>query len=240
MSRFLRSYGDVVFTGLMILLFAVWPSIDLALVDPFYEPGVGFQAREVWWIKIIYMIVARFWVLALLFTVLLLAGIVPRFRSRWAHQRKALIYLLVALVIGPGLIVNSGLKNHWGRPRPVQLARYGGNARFTPALVPSHQCPHNCAFASGHAAAAFFPMAGYWLTRRRRWLVGGIAFGLLVGYIRIAMGAHFLSDIVFAGLIVHFTCRWLAYLFGYATTVPEGHGKLEIDETVKLKTSDIR
>ncbi|MFP5392787.1 MAG: hypothetical protein ACLGI6_14765, partial [Gammaproteobacteria bacterium] len=61
-------------------------------------------------------------------------------------------------------------------------------------------------------------------TRRRRWLAGGVAFGLLVGAVRMAMGAHFLSDVLFAGLIVHFTCRAMAAAFGLGAIGRAGTG----------------
>lgn len=218
MNAFLHKYGDLVLTCALALFFWIWPDIDLSIAARFYQPGVGFPASQVWWVKIIYNVVAKLWVLALVWLFILLIGFVPRFRVHIAPWRKMLAYLLVTLLVGPGLIVNSVLKDHWGRPRPVHLAQFGGTADFAPPLVPDKQCASNCAFVSGHAAVAFYPIAGFWLTRRRRWLVGGIASGLFVGYLRMAMGAHFLSDVLFAGIIVHLTCRWLAYAFRIAPT----------------------
>jgi lipid A 4'-phosphatase len=220
MSALFRRYGDVLLTLVLVATFAIWPTLDLMLVEPFYQPGVGFPASQIWWVNAFYVAVARAKMLALIMMVLLLAGYIPLFRARWRHRRKALAYLLVALALGPGLIINTVFKDNWGRPRPLHLEKFGGSATFTPVLVLSKQCHRNCSFASGHAGAAFFPMAGYWLTRKRRWLVAGIAFGLFIGFLRMAMGAHFLSDILFAGLIVHFTCRYLAFLFGFPGSLP--------------------
>ena len=217
MSAWLRRYGDVVLAFVLLLAFTGWPEVELRLAAPFYRHGLGFPAGQLWWIQAIYLVFARFWVLAVILLALLLAGLLPFVRAHWPrfpYRRKALLYLLTALVLGPGLIVNTVFKDHWGRPRPVHLTQFGGSATFTPVLAYSTQCAKNCSFPSGHAGAAFFPMAGYWLTRQRRWLVLGISLGVLVGYVRMAMGAHFLSDIVFSGLIVHFTCRWLASRFG--------------------------
>ncbi len=58
---------------------------------------------------------------------------------------------------------------------------------------------------SGHAALAFWVTAFAFLFpvgQRRPLLVMGVVFGLLMGLARMAEGAHFLSDILFAGIIV--------------------------------------
>ena len=213
MSGCLRRYPDLVFALALALVFVAWPGVDLWLAGLFYLPGHGFSVWQGWWVQLTYVVVARFWLLAPLLVLLLVFASARRAPARWRARRRALAYLLAVLLIGPGLITNTLLKNQWGRPRPVHLAAFGGQAAFVPALQPSRACVTNCAFVSGHAAAAFYPIAGFWITRRRRYLVGGIAFGLFVGVVRMAMGAHFLSDVLFAGVVVAVTCRLLAPLF---------------------------
>ncbi|MGH7125190.1 MAG: phosphatase PAP2 family protein, partial [Stellaceae bacterium] len=72
--------------------------------------------------------------------------------------------------------------------------------------MPATACERNCSFVSGHAAAGFGLVAFSFLTldrRRRRVLrAGAVAAGSLIGLARMAQGAHFLSDVVFAGLVV--------------------------------------
>lgn len=89
-----------------------------------------------------------------------------------------------------------------GGARPSTVVEFGGTKRFTRVFEPSDQCTHNCAFASGHAAAATMPVAGYFIARSRRsrraWLATGIASGITIGLTRMLTGGHFLSDIVFA------------------------------------------
>ncbi|RZI40844.1 phosphatase PAP2 family protein [Herbaspirillum sp. HC18] len=213
MNLFLRRYGDVVLLCALALVFVLWPELDLMIAAQFYEPGIGFPMNELWWVQLTYRVLAHVWVLAAIGMFLLVLGFLPGFKAHLAPRRKAIAYLLAVLLAGPGLVVNTVLKDHWGRARPIHLEQFGGKAQFTPPLQPSTQCGRNCSFASGHAAGAFFPMAFFWVTRRRRWLVGGIALGLFVGYVRMAMGAHFLSDVLFAGMIVHFACRGFAWLF---------------------------
>ena len=70
----------------------------------------------------------------------------------------------------------------------------------------SDQCERNCSFTAGHPSAGFALAAlGYaYVSRRRRWqvLAAATGFGLLVGLARVAAGGHFLSDVLFSGIIV--------------------------------------
>lgn len=99
------------------------------------------------------------------------------------------------------------LKDNWGRARPSHTVEFGGKKTFTPALIISNQCDHNCSFVCGHAAMAFTPVALAFVLRprrQRRWaLAAGLGFGGLVGVVRIIEGGHFLSDVLFAGLLVY-------------------------------------
>lgn len=212
MRQFLARHAAILLAITAAVIFTLWPQLDLMLAARFYVPGAGFPMGQAWWMQLIYVVVAKTGLLAFLWLFLLLVGFHPGVRE-WVPRRAVTAYLLAALAVGPGLIVNTILKDHWGRPRPVHLMQFGGESTFTPALQPSDQCSRNCAFVSGHAAAGFYPMAGFWVTRRRRWLAGGAVFGLLVGFTRMAMGAHFLSDVLFAGLIVYFTCWLLSLVF---------------------------
>ena len=69
------------------------------------------------------------------------------------------------------------------------------------------QCVNNCSFVGGEAAAMFALFFALALLatgpRRNRLILLGLAAGALAGFIRMAQGGHFLSDIVFAG------CSWL-------------------------------
>lgn len=125
-----------------------------------------------------------------------------------------MVFLLLALALGPGLLINAVMKEVSGRARPVQIAQFGGPQRFTPAFTLAHECDRNCSFVSGHVAAATMPVAGYYVaaTRRRRrlWLATGLALGALVGLARLLVGAHFLSDVVIAMLLTWLVCALLA------------------------------
>jgi lipid A 4'-phosphatase len=123
--------------------------------------------------------------------------------------------LAVALFVGPGLVANLMLKDNWGRARPRDVIEFGGKKPFTPALVPASQCQRNCSFVSGEASSMFtagFAAAMVWPQARAALLVGGVAAGLAAGLVRMAQGAHFLSDIVFAGVFMALTVSILHVL----------------------------
>ncbi len=127
-------------------------------------------------------------------------------------SNRVIVFLLFALAIGPGMIVNGVLKEYWGRARPYQVSEFGGNRRFTAAFVVSDQCPSNCSFVSGDASLGYFGLAFFFVTRRRKAFIAGagILAGSLFGLVRMAQGAHFLSDVIFSGVFT-FLAAWLLY-----------------------------
>lgn len=119
-------------------------------------------------------------------------------RLRW-------MIVMAALVVGPGVVANLVLKDNWGRARPRDVVEFGGARHFTPALVPVGECRRNCSFVSGEAASMFaiaFAGAMVWPQVRLTMLAGGVIAGLAAGLVRVSQGAHFLSDIVFAGVFM--------------------------------------
>ncbi|MEI6557229.1 MAG: phosphatase PAP2 family protein [Rhodospirillaceae bacterium] len=131
------------------------------------------------------------------------------------------LFLLLALLAGPGLMANLVLKDNWHRARPFQIEAFGGPLRFTPALVLADQCDHNCAFVCGDASAGFFLHSFAYVAQRRRRTIfwAGIGAGLLTGLVRLGQGAHFLSDVFFAGVLILAVTAALHTLFwGRAAT----------------------
>lgn len=193
--------------GLLLasVVFRVWPGLDLAVATAFYSPGQGFAGEHSVWMAWVYEAVPRLGqaLLVLALLVGLTRWIWPRQVPRWFWRRLAAWLLVV--VLGVGLFVHEALKNRVGRPRPEQIVQMGGQAPYVPIYTVSHWCQSNCSFVSGHAAIGFSVMGlGMWapLHRRRRWWLAGMLLGLGIGYVRMAQGGHFLSDIVFAGLSI--------------------------------------
>ena len=131
--------------------------------------------------------------------------------------RKAVIFFIVVVIMAPGIVVNSILKENVGRPRPIHITEYGGTAVFQPPFVISNQCENNCSFVSGHAAFAFtFMVIGLLFRNRLRHIIctSGFIFGALVGFVRIFQGKHFFTDVVFAFFFTWLTIT-LIYKFFY-------------------------
>jgi lipid A 4'-phosphatase len=194
-------------------LFSQFPQLDLAVSSLFLDPGAGFTVGQIFAIRLLH----EGWDIAARTTALLLAGYLAAsfiWTSLAARgRRRAAAFLLLTLLIGPGLLVNT-LKSTWGRARPVTVVELGGDRQFTPALVPSDQCDRNCSFSSGHAAFGFWWITPAFIDRRRRgmWFAVGLTLGLGIGLVRIAQGGHFLSDVIFSGWIVYGTALALRAL----------------------------
>lgn len=193
-------------TLVALALFRLWPELDLGVSGAVFDADGPSRfplgdTPPVRWVYLAVPWIGRF---------LLLASLVMLFRThtplRW--RRRAQV-LLLALVLGLWGVVNVGLKDHWGRPRPTEVSALGGPHPFQSAGTVSPYCDRNCSFVSGHAATGFTLMAvgllGTPATRRRWWRIGVVA-GLLVGAGRVLQGGHFLSDIVLAGLVMHGVC----------------------------------
>ncbi len=206
----LRRYWPLLLLMALELLFWRQPEIDLWFSGLFYRPGEGFFLADLAPVRWSYLI---FRYLPYLLVPLLCWTLVASWL--WARRsevvlRRELLFLILVLAIGPGLIVNEGLKAHSGRARPAQVHAFGGARQFSPAFEHSDQCASNCSFVSGHAAMGYFFLALAWVLRDRRWLWWGGGVGLLVGLGRVMQGAHFLSDVLFAYPVVYVTALLLA------------------------------
>jgi membrane-associated PAP2 superfamily phosphatase len=126
---------------------------------------------------------------------------------------RAIIFLTATLALGPGLLVNVVLKDHWGRSRPIDITQLGGAEHYVRWWDPRGDCPNNCSFVSGDVAGAFWTIAPAALAPPQwRALAYGAALALGTGMaaLRVMAGAHFLSDAIFAGVFT-FLIIWLAH-----------------------------
>jgi len=192
-------------------LFTAWPQLDLWVSGLFHDRDGSFIGDRFAVVRVLYHGIPWSGKLYALLGIVVIAVSLWRphpFGGRWSRRLAALAWVSL---LGSGLLVNAGLKETWGRARPVQVSQFGGKLHFSPALSPTDQCHHNCSFVSGHATSGFILMAiglmGSAATRRR-WLWIGVAWGVVVSLARIAEGGHFLSDTLFAGLAV-WASGWL-------------------------------
>lgn len=226
LSRWVKYFLPV--TLVTAVLVSVFPALDL------WASAIFYDAVAMTWVRRTdLMQFARSGVPPLIIGVLLFV-IILSVAGRIGNQvfwditgRKAGI-LIASLILGPGLIVESVLKSFSGRARPRDVMPFGGDDPFTPALRLADACDRNCSFVSGHAALAFWTTAFAFLMPaeyRMPVFVSGLALGALMGIARMAEGAHFLSDIVFAGLIVVGLNVWLWNLMAREEPLGEGsHG----------------
>lgn len=178
-------------------------ALDIAAVRWFFRP-VGIDhwplALEFPWL-ILYR--AAPWITAALVTAGLVAlalSLTPRCRQ-W---RGAATLVLLAVVIGPGLIGNALLKDHWHHPRPRDLIELGGSMHYVPSPLIGRE--GGASFPCGHCTVGFLLGLGWWIFRHRpRWarvsLIAGLTAGALLGLGRMAAGAHFLSDVIWSALL---------------------------------------
>jgi len=133
--------------------------------------------------------------------------------SRLRIPGRAIVFLLSTLALAPGLLVSVVLKEHSDRPRPIAVREFNGPDRFVAWWDPRGACRHNCSFVAGEAAGAFWTLAPAALApapARIFAYAAAIGFGSGVGLLRMAFGAHFFTDVVFAGVFTFLTI-WIVH-----------------------------
>ncbi|MBK5275000.1 MAG: phosphatase PAP2 family protein [Desulfuromonadales bacterium] len=149
-------------------------------------------------------------------TVGLAAFVISLFHKNLRQWRRPGAFLVLLLMLGPGLLVNAVFKDHWGRPRPREIVQFGGHKQF---LQPWQKGAdgNGRSFPSGHGSSAFYMTAPFFIYRRRNrlaarlWLAGGLVFGVFMSIARITQGGHFLSDNLWAWGMIHLSALLLYY-----------------------------
>ncbi len=179
------------------MLPVLWPQLDIAVAAYFLQPAPPINPAQWKWVELV-----NEYLPDLFRTVALLciaAWIVVSLLRRWRRTGIALAFVGISLLLGPGF-VTWAVKEHTLRARPFDVVEFGGERQFTPALVQADQCSDNCAFVSGHVACGFFFASLMLLDPRRRgrWIATGLLAGALVSVARMSVGAHWLSDALWA------------------------------------------
>ena len=200
------SLAAIVFAA---MVFVVWPGLDLGAAALFWHaPGpfagqtpLGEALRRLF-----------NWGPFVLFAALVLLHAARRagLGRLWAPDGAGVVFLALSLALGPGLFVNTLLKEHSHRPRPYQVTQFGGDETFRPFYRFDGACHRNCSFVSGEGSTAFWTLAPALLAPPPVKLLAigaALLFGLATSLLRMAFGGHFLSDSVFAALFT-----WLVIL----------------------------
>jgi membrane-associated phospholipid phosphatase len=192
-------------TALTVIVFTLYPELDLAISAVFFDPARGiFPAQNDRFLAGFRFVTS--WAIAIGIAIPAIALIGKMlFPSRPALlPGRAMLLILMSIAIGPGLIVNAGLKENWNRPRPGLVQEFGGAMSFKPWWDASGDCRRNCSFVSGESAAAFAMLAPAALVSApwQMTAIGAVAlFGAMMGFLRVAFGGHFFTDVLFAGAL---------------------------------------
>ena len=197
--------------------------LDLVLAAWFYDPEThSFPLRTTFlfdtvlhhWTKYVVMSAA-----CLSWGGCVLTYAVPVLRP----HRRELLFLGLALALAPAAV--AALKLLSDRHCPWDVVQFGGFAPYLPLLdsAPTGLRPGHC-FPAGHATTGFSLMAFHfvgWSSAQpgMSWtgLTAGLAAGLGLGFGRMAQGAHFLSHVLWSGLVC-----WIVLLALYALILLPG------------------
>ncbi len=191
-------------------------NLDIKLQQKFYDPG----SKEVWFQKDYpawYFAYHYGTLPAILLTVFALII----FISSWAvHRfkkfRKMCLLIILTAAIGPGIIINGVLKDHWGRPRPRQVKEFGGQWEFKE--IRQHGIPgKGKSFPCGHCSMGFLFIVLYYSFKKKNQVFAysclgfSFAYGSFMSAARIAQGGHFLSDAIWSGGLTYLIASILYY-----------------------------
>jgi lipid A 4'-phosphatase len=201
---------------LMVLTIVFWVTdLDVAIQKKFFVQGEGWVYKNLLPWRFLY----DYGTLpAIVLAAVSLLAFIGSFRIRKiAPYRRVFVFFVVLMVIGPGLIVNTIFKGHWGRPRPRHIEVFGGSEPFL-YVWQKGKTGEGRSFPSGHASMGFFLFAPYFILRKRakNWsvifLTIGLSAGIIIGLARMVQGGHFASDVIWSGGFVYLCGIGLYYL----------------------------
>ena len=140
-------------------VFLVFPGIDLWFSELFYRSRGGFWLRR-------NDALAFFRSTNDALIAVIVVALIASVAVKLARPEKpspippnVIVFLLSTLLLGPLLLVNVILKNNWGRPRPVEVDLFGGEAPYVEVWRITGWCDDNCSFVSGEASSGIWFVA---------------------------------------------------------------------------------
>ena len=193
--------------AIVLLVLNAATDLDRVLTRLVFDaPSAGFPLRTNFWLDVVMHHWAKYAVASLGCLVaasLVLSFVLPTLR----RERRLLLFLTLALALAP-LSVAVG-KASSVRHCPWDVDEFGGFVPYTRLFEPPTPGvePGHC-FPAGHASTGFALLAFYFAAYARRMrstarvlLAIGIAAGLALGFGRMLQGAHFLSHVLWSGLL---------------------------------------
>ncbi len=198
--------------GTMLFLLT---DLDLQLQRSFYHPDEGWHLNDNVLIQFLYrysnlpaliISIGSLLVLAVGFSI-----------KKYSIYRKICLYLLLTMIIGPGLIVNSVFKENWGRPRPRHIEEFGGRLEHLPVIQTGTRGAGK-SFPCGHASMGYYFFTLYFIFKAKRkklaaaFFVFALVSGTAIGFGRMVQGGHFASDVLWSAGFNYLTAMVLFYL----------------------------
>ena len=201
-----------------IIFVSLGNSLDVYISLLFYEGQHTFvlQKADFFTILIRKFLLPLILLYMILIPFLSLVTGINKFFFGHIFKLKEVLFVISSLFINLILVVNVLLKNSWGRARPDEIIRFGGEESFTPWFQISSACNTNCSFVSGDASVGFALIVLFFITNNKIFIWLSIIFGSLLGITRILEGGHFLSDVLVGGLIVYALTYFQFYFYNKA------------------------
>jgi lipid A 4'-phosphatase len=149
------------------------------------------------------------------------------------------VFVILSVLLGPGLVVNAAFKDHWGRPRPRQVKEFNGRYEYK-QFWQKGLSGKGKSFPCGHSSLVFSLFAFWFIWRRKKRfyaylsLIGALTIGSLAGVGRMAAGGHFLSDVIFSAIMPFAVC-WLLYYFVLKIPYKEDYPEEADNESVVIR-----
>ena len=215
----------------LILLGVDATDLDRIIESRFYDAPAGvFPLRHDPFLEV----VLHYWTkyVVALIAGLAFAGFALSFMvATLEKHRRVLLFIGLSIALATATV--TALKLASSRHCPWDLVDYGGLIPYTkllqraaPAAKPGH------CFPAGHASTGFSLLVFYFvgLVRRNRWLSRaglalGIAAGLVLGLGRMLQGAHFLTHVLWSGIVCWLVILGLYVAFYRFVATGRGQGR---------------
>ncbi len=186
--------------------------LDLYLASTFFHPenaGDPWPLQHWWPLKLLYDYAFPFTVLS--GTIALAVYIASHFHVHSQRFRRKALYILLVILIGPGLVVNLIVKDHWGRPRPLHVSQFGGEHTYVPPAKFGHTPDKS--FVCGHCSVGYVFFVLYFLSQNHKlvYFLLTLIIAWTLGFTRMTSGGHFASDILWSGYLVFLVAYALYY-----------------------------